>query len=192
MFTGLVMVLASCASKVFFNEDARQKLEKAKVGLDELQFYNDKEMLLRRKTTSRQLVAEGGVVNKSEGLRVQDLRIRRGTACRVDSVGAGVIYIRFELGEGQVMKFYKNQFGYYQVWADRWVAGRGNIIYGGKDYLVERVGNDCLLMVKNTQKFRDVNQKKTAKGVLVGEDLPERDTVPLDIPEDSLRKPQMP
>lgn len=184
------MFMASCASKVFFNEDARMKLEKREIGLDELQFYNDKEMLLRRKTTSRQIAADGGVVSKTEGLRVQDLRIRRATACRVDSVAPNAIYIRFELGEGQVLKFYKNQFGYYQVWADRWYAGRGNIVYGGKDYVVERIGNDCLLMVKNSQKFRDVTQKKTAKGVLVGEDLPERDTIPLDIPEDSLRRPQ--
>lgn len=189
LLVGLVLLSASCASKVYFTEDARLKLEKEGLSLTELQFYNDKELLLRRKTTSRELKTEQGIVSKTEGIRVQDLRVRRGTPCRIDSVSPNSIFIRFELGEGETLRFYKNQYDHYQIYADRWVAGRGGIVYGSKDYVVERIGNDCLLMVKNSQRFRAINQRKVAKGVLVGDDDVRRDTIPDDIPEDSLRRP---
>jgi hypothetical protein len=187
--TGVVLLCASCASKVYFTQDAREKLEKAGVDVTELQFYNDKELLLRRKTNSRELTTEEGVVTKLEGLRVQDLRIRRGTPCRIDSAGPNSYFVRFELGEGQVIRFYKNQYDHYQIYADRWVAGRGSIKYGEKDYMIERIGNDCLLMVKNSQRFRAITQRKVAKGVLVDEDDGIRDSIPEDMPVDTLRNP---
>jgi hypothetical protein len=162
---GLILVVSSCASKVYFTHDAREALELAKEDPMKLQFYNDKEFLLRRKTTSRQLETVEGVVSKTEGLRVQDLRIRRGTPCRLDSIDGNSYFIRFEHGEGLTLRFYKNQYEHYQIWADRWHSGRGNIVYGGKDYVVERIGNDCLLMVKNSQSFRKSNQRRTAEGL---------------------------
>jgi hypothetical protein len=92
-------------------------------------------------------------------------------------VSGNSYWIRFELGQGETLRFYKNQYDHYQIWADRWHSGRGNIVYGGKDYIIERIGNDCLLMVKNSQSFRKSNQKKVAEGVDVNEDIRE---VPLD------------
>ena len=174
---GCIVFIAGCASKVYYTDDARLALEEAKEDVTKLQFYNDKEFLLRRKTTSRQLETVEGVVEKTEGLRVQDLRIRRGTPCRLDSVSGNSYWIRFELGQGETLRFYKNQYDHYQIWADRWHSGRGNIVYGGKDYIIERIGNDCLLMVKNSQSFRKSNQRKVAIGVDVNEDIRE---VPLD------------
>lgn len=185
VLSGIVLLSASCASKVYFTHDARLKLEKKGIDVSELQFYNDKELLLRRKTTSHLLVAEEGVVNTTEGIRVQDLRIRRGTPCRIDSIAGNSYYVRFELGEGETLRFYNNQYEHYQIWADKWASGRGSIVYGGKDYVIERIGNDCLLMVKNSQKYRALTERKVAKGVLVSEDSI-RSTIPLDIPEDSL------
>lgn len=170
---GVVVFLTGCASKVYFTEDARLALEAAKEDVTKLQFYNDKEFLLRRKTTSRSLETVEGVVAKTEGLRVTDLRIRRGTPCRLDSISGNSYWIRFGLGKGETLRFYKNQYNHYQLWADHWHSGRGNIVYGGKDYVIERIGNDCLLMVKNSQTFKKSNQKKIAKGVDVNEDIRE-------------------
>jgi hypothetical protein len=188
MLIGAVLLVAGCASKVYFTQDARELMEKAGEDVTKLQFYNDKEFLLRRKTTSRQFDAIDGVVTKVEGLRVQDLRVRRGTPCRIDSVSGNSYWIRFELGEGQTLRFYKNQYDHYQIWADKWHSGRGNIVYGNKDYIIERVGNDCLLMVKNSQTFRKNSQRRVAEGLEVGEDIREE---PVDsIPVDSLRVPR--
>jgi hypothetical protein len=174
--------LSSCTSKVFYTQEYRVLVDSSHLDPTRLQFYNDKEFLIRRRTSTKEVVTEGGVVSQTEGIRVQDIRVRRGTPCRVDSVSGNSYFIRFEIGEGNVIKFYKNAFDHYQIGADKWVRGRGNILYGGKDCEIERVGNDCLLLVKNYQTFRDQKQKNIAGGLKVGTQI--RDTLDFDEDEE--------
>jgi hypothetical protein len=174
LFTGIVG-LSGCASKVFYTQDYRVKVDCAGIDPSKLQFYNDKEFLIRRRTTSKEVKSIDGVVSQTEGVRVQDIRVRRGTPCRVDSVSGNFYWVRFEIGEGNVVRFYKNAFDHYQIGADKWVRGRGNIVYGGKDCEIERVGNDCLLQVKNYQTFRDKKQRNIAGGLRVGTEI--RDSI---------------
>lgn len=172
LFLLLVVVLGitefGCSRKVFFTEDARRKLEEAGEDLSQLQFYNDKEILLRRKTVTHEILAdEDGVVNNTEGLRVVDLRIRRGTPCRIDSVAGGRMYIRFEDGDGNTLCFYRNTYDHYQIYSDHWLSGRGTITYNLKEFVIERVGNDCLLMVQNNSSYKRVTDKKVVDGLRV-------------------------
>lgn len=182
-FVGLAMSVlgfTGCASKVFYTQEYRVKVDTAKIDPSKLQFYNDKEFLIRRKTVIKDVATEDGVVSMTEGVRVQDIRVRRGTPCRVDSVSGNNYWVRFEIGEGHTVRFYKNSFDYYQIGADKWVRGRGAIAYGGKECEIERVGNDCLLLVKNYQTFRDKKEKRVASGLEVGtEDAQKRDTLNL-------------
>lgn len=170
-----VIGLSSCASKVFYTQDYRVKVDSAHIDPSKLQFYNDKEFMIRRRTNSNEVKSVDGVVSTSVGNRVQDIRVRRGTPCRVDSVAGNFYYIRFEIGEGHVIRFYKNAFDHYQIGADKWVRGRGAIAYGGKECEIERNGNDCLLLVKNYQTFRDKKQRNIAEGLKVGTEI--RDSI---------------
>lgn len=175
-----VLVGASCANKIYFTQDERDLIEKdttRQVDIRDLQFYNDKEILLRGKSHNNNLIANSGVVVKSEDLVVRDLRIRRGTPCRVDSVGYNCLFVRFELGEGEVLRFYRNEFDHYQIYANRWFAGRGSIVYGGVDFTIERLGNDCLLMVKNYEKFRAQRKRDRATGVRITDGDIMRDSI---------------
>lgn len=179
--TGLLLGMSGCASKVFYTQEFRVLVDSAHIDPRRLQFYNDKEFLIRRKTVSKEVKSTEGVVTNTEGIRVTDVRIRRGTPCRVDSVSGNNYFVRFEIGEGCVLRFYKNTYDHYQIGADKWVAGRGQIVYGGKDYVIERVGNDCLLQVKNYQTFRDQKRRNVARGVEVGtEDAQIRDSIEVD------------
>ena len=108
MFAGLGLLTFSCHPKVFFTDGARQKLEEAGDDISMLQFYNDKEILLHRKTTSRLIEPNEGVVINTEGNRVVYLRIRRRTKCRIDSIAGDRVYIRFEDGDRNNLCFYKN------------------------------------------------------------------------------------
>ncbi len=177
---GLMLFVSSCTSRVFYTQDYRTKVEKANIDPQKLQFYNDKEFLIRRRTSSKEVKSAEGVVSTVEGTRVQDIRIRRGTPCRVDSVAGNFYWVRFEIGDGNVIKFYKNSFDYYQIAATKWVRGRGAISYGDRDCEIERVGNDCLLLVKNYQKFRDKTDKKYAKGFKVGTEQHDSLEVPVE------------
>ena len=178
----LVLLLSSCASRVFYTQDYRTKVEKAEIDPTRLQFYNDKEFLIRRRTDSTEVNTTDGIVSTVEGTRVQDIRVRRGTPCRVDSVAGNYYWVRFEIGDSNVIKFYKNSFDYYQIAATKWVRGRGAIRYGGRPCEIERIGNDCLLLVKNYQKFKDKTDKKYAKGFKVGTE--QHDTLDTPIEEE--------
>jgi hypothetical protein len=176
-----VVGLSGCSSKVFYTQEYRIKVDSAHINPSKLQFYNDKEFLIRRKTVTKEVKSEEGIVTSTEGLRVQDIRVRRGTPCRVDSVSGNYYYMSFEIGEGNTVRFYKNSFDYYQIGADKWVRGRGSVKYGGKECEIERIGNDCLLMVKNYQTFKDKKERRVARGVEVGTDGAQmRDTMNLD------------
>ena len=175
VLVGMVLGISSCATKVFYTQDYRNRVDSAHIDPGKLQFYNDKEFLIRRKTTINKVETENGVVSSLEGIKVQDIRVRRGTPCRLDTVVGNFYYMRFEVGDGNVVRFYKNAFDHYQIGADKWVRGRGAITYGGDDCEIERVGNDCLLMVKNYQKFRDSKQRRRVKGIQY--DYENRDTI---------------
>ncbi len=165
VLVGMGLGISGCATKVFYTQDYRARVDSAKIDPTKLQFYNDKEFLIRRKTTINKVETENGVVSSLEGIKVQDIRVRRGTPCRLDTAIGNFYYMRFEVGDSNLVRFYKNAFDHYQIGADRWVRGRGAVRYGGDDCEIERVGNDCLLMVKNYQKFRDSKQSRRVKGI---------------------------
>ena len=167
LWIGMGMMTFSCHPKVYFTNSAREKLEEAGDNIAMLQFYNDKEILLRRKTTSREVLSDEGLVVNTEGIRVMDLRIRRRTPCRIDSIAGNRIYIRFEDGDGNHLVFYKNTYDHYQIYSDEWVSGRGNVKYNMKDFAIERIGNDCLLMVQNNSKYRRLTDRKVVEGLRV-------------------------
>lgn len=181
----VVLLSASCASKVYFTHDARVVIDSAGKDPTKFQYYNDKEILLRHKLPNQDIKPVDGVVVIDEGLSVTDLRIRRGTPCRVDSIEGNSYWMRFEIAEGKTLRFYKNQYDHYQIWADKWSQGRGNIQYGNKPFVIERVGNDCLLMVKNAQTFKETKKRKIAEGVKVGQEM--RELVPDSVAKDSIR-----
>lgn len=175
---GLMVLMvggSGCASRVFYNQDYRMQVDCAGIDPGKLQFYNDKEFLIRRKIVKNEVHSVNGVVETVEELSHQDIRIRRGTPCRIDSVAGNFYFVRFEIGEGNVVKFYKNAFDYYQIGADVWVRGRGSILYGGNECEIERIGNDCLLQVKNYQRFRNQKQRQVAGGLEVGTEI--RDSI---------------
>lgn len=167
LWLGMGLLTFSCHPKVYFTDAARLKLEEAGDDISMLQFYNDKEILLRRKTTSREILSDEGTVVNTEGIRVMDLRIRRRTRCRIDSISGDRVYLRFEDGEGNYLCFYKNGYDHYQIYSDAWVGGRGSTQYNLKEFVIERIGNDCLLMVQNNSKYRRNTDKKVVEGLRV-------------------------
>jgi hypothetical protein len=179
-----VLLGASCARKVYFTDDARIKIASEEDGeslLMDLQFYTDDEILLRYRNVERSMEAVDGVLAKKEETQVKDIIIRRGTPCRLDSIDRyrNLLCLRFGLDPGEVLRFYKNRYDHYQIYADKWVSGRGNIQFQEQPFRIERQGNDCLLMVKNSESFRRITKVNRAKGVRVNEKLeaPIRDTI---------------
>lgn len=185
LWIGMSITISACHPKVFFTDSARRKLEEAGDDIRMLQFYNDKEILLRRKTTSREILSDEGLVINTEGIRVVDLRIRRRTPCRIDSISDNRIYIRFEDGDGNHLCFYKNAYDHYQIYSPEWVSGRGKVQYNLKEFNIERIGNDCLLMVENNSKYRKMTDRKVIEGLRVDPYEGSDDETPDDLRENN-------
>lgn len=169
---GLLLIacaFSACKPKLLFSEDERLRLQERGVPVESVQFYNDKEIVLRRKMNSSDLSVSGGVIKTVDGRQVEEIKIPRYTPCVADSFANGRLYIRFERGDDRQLLFYKNSYNMYQVDAERWIAGKGKVEYAGVVYFIENAGNDALLVVRKSKLYDQSTDRKFAKGVLVND-----------------------
>jgi hypothetical protein len=159
--------LAACKPKLLFSEDERVRLLEREVPVESVQFYNDKEIVLRRKMSSSDLSVTGGVIKTVDGRKVEEIKIPRYTPCIADSFSNGRLYVRFEREDDRQLRFFKNSYNMYQVDAERWIAGKGKIDYAGATYFIENAGNDALLVVRKSKLYDQSTRRNFAKGVLV-------------------------
>lgn len=163
----IVIFFSSCAPRVIFKEDARARLDEQSVDLGKVQFYNDKEIILRRKVDSSEFSVDSGVIIEVDGRRTQEIKIPRYTPCIFEQYDNGRLYIRFERGDDKLLRFKRNSYDSFQIDADAWIKRRGQIEYGGKDFYIEPGGNDALLLVKKTKAYKSFTDSEVTKGLKV-------------------------
>lgn len=169
-FLGLLLIVfafAACKPKLLFSEEERLKLTEREVPIETIQFYNDKEIILRRKMNSSDLSVTGGVIKTVDGRQVEEIKIPRYTPCIADSFVEGRFYVRFERDDDRQLRFYKNSYSMYQIDAERWIAGKGKVEYAGKIFFIENAGNDALLVVRKSKLYDQSTDRNFAKGVLI-------------------------
>lgn len=160
-------IFASCAPKLLFSEEERLKLAEREVEISSVQFYNDKEIILRRKMSSSDVTVAGGVIKTIDGRQIEEVRIPRYTPCVADSFSNGHMYVRFEQGDDRQLRFYRNSYNMFQIDAEKWIAGKGLVDYGSKTFYIENAGNDALLVVKKTKAYNQATNRNFVKGVQV-------------------------
>lgn len=170
LFLALVSILGfSCSSKILFTQDLRQKLESSGIGLDEIQFYNAREITLYSSMKSEQLGVEGGKIKLNSGKEIEEVRIRQETPGVCEGQTGDKVTVAFEPGPGKTLTFFRNSYGKYQIYAPEWVKRRfGKIEYDGKTFFIQPEGNQTLLLVKKSQINKISRKYRTAKGVKIG------------------------
>lgn len=165
---GFVLLLTACRPKSVFLESNRVQLDTSGIALKQVQFYNDKPIVLRRKAEADSEVSEtGGRMIEVDGENLQEILIKKGTPGVITGEQNGKYLVRFERGDGKVLRFYKNSKGAFQIDADKWVNRKGLVTYAGLDFIVEEESNDVLLMFRETKRFSSTSQMKTAKGLKI-------------------------
>lgn len=164
----LTLLSVACKPKSVFLESDRILLDTANISLQQIQFYNDKDIILRHKKTDEPFVSElGGKLIEVDGEAVYQVVIKKGTPCIVSGIQNGKLLVRFERGDRRVLAFYKNSKGAYQIDALKWLNRKGLIKYAGLDFVIDQRSNDVLLMYKQTKRFKSSATTKTVKGVPV-------------------------
>lgn len=159
-----ILSFSSCLPKIVFLEKHRAELEEAQVPLKLVQFYNDKEIILRRRAINSDYKESGGRIIEIDGEQIQEIKIKRGTPCLITGSKGGLYTVRFENGEGKTLRFYRNSKGAFQIDADKWKNRKGEITYAGLDFLIEIESNDVILLFKERRKYRSKPESRTIKG----------------------------
>lgn len=166
---GIAATLSSCSSKMLFTHDLRLKLEKAGIGLNEIQYYNAHELNLYSQERTDNMSVEDGKIKLASGNDIEEVRIKTETPGVCTGSTGDKMMVAFEQGDGKALTFFKNSYGKYQIFAEDWVKSRyGKITYDGKPFYIQPEGNQTLLLVKKSQINKVTREGRTAKGVKVG------------------------
>ncbi len=166
-FALIAAVLTSCGPSQVFTENSRAILEKQGIEVINIQFYADKEIIMRRQVESTETSVSNGEIKQIDGERTQEIRIPRGTPGVVEQTADGKLWVAFEDCEGCALRFIKNSYDSYQVDADKWLEGKGQIDYDGKQFYMIPPHNDALLMVKKSELYKPEKRSRTVKGVRI-------------------------
>ncbi len=156
--------LSSCVPRIVFLEKHRAELELAEVPIRHVQFYNDKEIILRRRASTSDFKESGGKIIEIDGDQIQEIKIKRNRPCLITAEKNGKYTVRFENGKGKTLTFYRNSKGAFQIFSKEWKNKRGTVNYAGLDFTIEVDSNDVILLFKERRRFKSKPQSRTIKG----------------------------
>ena len=174
-------VLFGCAPKVYFTSQLRKDIEAANISLTKIQFYNDKEVTLKRELESGQKAnVESGKVVFEDGKYIHYIKLKKNTPGICKEVFTDKIAVAFEEGSGRTLTFGENPHntyssGFYQIYALEWkeayswtsASKIGRINYDNKEYYIQPEGSNARLKVmKNFLSKIEIETRKM-KGLKV-------------------------
>jgi hypothetical protein len=169
-----VIVFASCSSsKTYFTPAIRSRVEANSVPLTKIQYYVDRDIVLKRELDKGETKVISGSVKFENGHYVNIITLKKGTPGVCTVVAPNKLSISFEAGDGKFLNFGKTLEGTstdpYRVLANQWVNDEGVITYEGKPYHIESSGTEASVKIKT--KWLNVNkvEKRQMKGRTVSD-----------------------
>ncbi len=189
----LLMVPILCACKTYFTHNIKTDLQTNQVNLKKIQYYNSRKILLKRYIEKSETKVASGEVRTSQGRYIEEIVIDEGTKGICDSVGEEVLYIRFEPGEGKVLRFARDNSvdDHYVLQAQEWdredideenipfTEGStnyasvsqdrftGKIEYGGETYYTKSYEEKPKLKIKKTKTSTTQKETREVEGMEV-------------------------
>jgi hypothetical protein len=168
---GLFLLLSSCVAtnnKVYFTEDLRQRAVTQGIDFRQVQFFNDKDIILRRKiVTSESSVKKGGL-QMNDATNYEYVTIKKGTpglCTDIDSLGNASI--TWEKAERKGLMFKRNKSDVYQIGAAAWVNQMGEVTYKENKFDLLPESRHAMLMVKKDHEQKVKTKKVTAEGIVL-------------------------
>ena len=148
-----VLIFASCSnSKTYFTPAIRARVEANSVPLSKIQFYVDRDIVLKREMDKGETKVTNGELKFENGHYINIITLKKGTQGVCTNVFPNKISISFEVG-GNYINFGRTKQGTstdpYRVLANSWVSDYGIITYEGKEYHIEESGTEASIMIKS-------------------------------------------
>lgn len=190
-FLLFIPLLFSC--KTYFTHGIKTDLEAQGLNLKEIQYYISKDILLKRYIEKSETKVASGEVKTSQGRYIEEILIKEGTPGKCDSVGEDELFIRFEHGEGKVLRFARDNSvdDHYVLQAQEWDRDEideenipftekntnyasvsenqftGKVKYGGEIYYTKNYEEKPKLKIKKTETSTTQKETREVEGIKV-------------------------
>lgn len=169
------------ACKVTFTSSVRSTIEAKELDLKKIQYYNSQKIILRRILTSEEAGIASGKVSIQNGLRIEEIQIKKNTPGVCDKILDRELHIRFEENKGQYLVFKQGPYGDYRLESD-WTTKndyksgsseytffntyKGQVQYGDEIYYIS-TSTLPKLKIKKSESSSVSKQTRVATGVKV-------------------------
>jgi hypothetical protein len=170
----LAAVLASCSSaKTYFTPEIRSRVEANSVPLSKVQFYVDRDIMLKRELDKGETKVNAGKLKFENGHYVNIITLKKGTPGVCTTSGNNKVSISFEAANSNYLNFGRTRIGTsadpYRILADNWVNDYGIVTYEGKQYHLEPSGTEASILIKSKWLKTTKVEKREMKGRTVAD-----------------------
>lgn len=162
------VILAGCgSSKTYFSSNIRQSVEKSGNSLQQIQYYIDRDITLRREMEIGETRVEGGTVQVENGKQIVTLRLKKNTPGVCVLTKPGQIGVAFETGNKRFLLFERPRNA---SWADpyrlasEYITGKPYVIYEGKRYEVVNNGAQAAVQITKTEEKKIIRTERNMAG----------------------------
>lgn len=168
----LSFILVACSSpKTYFNGSIRNQVESSHQPLEKIQFYADRDIVLRRDMHTGETKVTSGKVKIENGHYVNIITLKKNTPGVCTQVRNNAINVSFENGENKFLTFGKTKYAKsddpYRILANEWVKEYGIINYEGDKYHLQPAGTEASIMIKTSvlKKYKVAERKMKGRTV---------------------------
>jgi len=164
LFFSTALLLTACsAPKTYFTAAIRADLAANHQPLDKIQFYNDRDIVLRRDVKTGEAKVTDGKVVLEKGHNVNIIRLKKNTPGVCVLQRNNIVGIAFDQNNNNFITFGKTKQARpndpYRILANEWIGEYGVINYDGKQYHIEPAGTEASIMIKS-KVLRKLNIKE--------------------------------
>lgn len=161
----VVFFLSSCSKKIYFTQDIRNNLAQHHAGLQKVQFYTSKKIILKRNLTYDETKIARGTIRLENGEYVELIIIPKNTPGVVEDSAANSIQVAFESGKNRALNFVLNDKKRYQITAQVWNNGYGKVVYDTLVYYIEPSSDKAMLKVRKEDIYNFQKKVRKVKGI---------------------------
>ena len=170
----LPILLAACSSsKTYFTAGIRSRVEANQQPLEKIQFYSDRDIILRRELETGETKVTAGKVKIENGHYINIITLPKNTTGVCTVVKNNVVGISFEAGDNHYLTFGKTKNAQandpYRILANEWVNDYGVINYDGKKYHIQPEGTEAAILIKTKMLKKHRVEEREMKGRKVSE-----------------------
>ena len=161
----LLSCMCSCASKVPFTSDLKERYNISEKTLKKIQFYTSQEIILVQSGGESSMYTFEGKILVNNTARENKIVIPKNTPCTIErSVDSTKVVVAFEYGDERVLVFGVNTIGCYSLFAKKWQGRDGLVEYNNATYKTANSSGSAVLVVKLKRLNQYRNKERTISG----------------------------